>query len=103
MTNNEAISRIKFLLDVGGSDGFTSSDREAMNAAINALSDSKKPKTNGDRIRAMTDEELANEITELIINAIHSRAIFYGYITYRQIVDANLEWLQKEAESSDER
>lgn len=59
MTNNEAISRIKFLLDVGGSDGFTYSDKKALNAAINALSECKKPKTNADRIRQMTDEELA--------------------------------------------
>lgn len=59
MTNNEAISKIKFLLDVGGSDGFTSSDKEALNTAINALSEPKTPKTNGDRIRQMTDEELA--------------------------------------------
>ena len=59
MTNGEAISRIKFMLDVGGSDGFTSTDREALNMAINALSDCKNPKTNGDRIRQMTDEEIA--------------------------------------------
>lgn len=63
MTNNEAVSRIKFLLDVGGSDGFTSSDKEALNMAINALSECKKPKTNGDRIRQMTDEELAESLS----------------------------------------
>lgn len=38
MNSNEAVSRIKFLLDVGGSDGFTSEDKEALNMAINALS-----------------------------------------------------------------
>lgn len=38
MNNNEAISQIKFLLDVGGSDGFTSRDKEALNMAIDALS-----------------------------------------------------------------
>lgn len=60
MTNNEAISKIKFLLDVGGSDGFTSADKEALNMAINALSTEiiKLPKSNGDKIRQMTDEEL---------------------------------------------
>lgn len=63
MTNGEAISRIKFLLDVGGSDGFTSSDREALNTAINALSEQENPKTNGDKIRQMSDEELAESLS----------------------------------------
>lgn len=67
MTNNEAISRIKFLLDVGGSDVFTSSDIEALNMAINALSEFKESKTNGDRIRHMTDEELA-EIVRFVLD-----------------------------------
>ena len=67
MNANEAISRIKFLLDVGGSDGFTDLDREALNMAINVLSERDVPKTNGDRIRQMTDDELfsfLNEITD---------------------------------------
>ena len=61
MNNNEAIGRIRFMLDVGGSDGFTSADKEALNMAINALSAeiTAPPKSNADRIRQMTDEELS--------------------------------------------
>lgn len=55
-----------------------------------------KPMTNADRIRQMTDEELAEELTSLIINALHSRAIFYGNVTEEQITDANLKWLKLE-------
>jgi hypothetical protein len=64
MNANEAISKIRFMLDVGGSDGFTSSDKEALNMAIDALtiSISEKPRTNGDRIRQMSDEELAKKL-----------------------------------------
>lgn len=62
MNANEAIGKIRFMLDVGGSDGFTSADKEALNMAINALSAeiSAPPKSNADRIRQMTDEELAD-------------------------------------------
>lgn len=63
MTATEAISRIKFLLDVGGSDGFTSSDKEALNTAINALSKQENLKTNSDKIRQMSDEELAESLS----------------------------------------
>ena len=66
MNAEEAISKIRFMLDVGGSDGFTSSDKEALNMAIDALTVaiSEKSRTNGDRIRQMTDEELADKLTD---------------------------------------
>lgn len=67
MTSADAINRIKFLLDSGVSDGFTSTDKEALNTAINALSECKKPSTNGDRIRQMTNEELA-EIVRFVLD-----------------------------------
>ena len=57
---------------------------------------SAKHKTNADRIRQMTDEELAEELTSLIINALHSRAIFYGKATEKQITVANMKWLKQE-------
>lgn len=61
MNASIAISRIRFMLDVGGSDGFTSADKEALNMAVNALSAeiNAQPKTNGDRLRRMSDEQLA--------------------------------------------
>ena len=59
MKNSEAISKIRFMLDVGGNDGFSASDKEALNMAINALSLHDEPKSNADKIRAMDDEELA--------------------------------------------
>ena len=55
-----------------------------------------KPMTNADRIRQMTDEELAEELTDLIINAMRSPAIFYGRATDEQITAANLKWLKLE-------
>jgi hypothetical protein len=59
--------------------------------------------TNGDKIRAMTDEEIAKELTGLMINAIHSPAFFYGVVkvTEKQITTANLKWLQKEVREDD--
>jgi hypothetical protein len=96
MTNNEAISRIKFLLDVGGSDGFTSSDGEALNTAINALYECKKPKTNGDRIRQMTDEELAE-----FLNVYAGCRLCDGYkrgICNSECIKGFLAWLRKEVD-----
>lgn len=52
--------------------------------------------TNGDKIRQMTDEDLAKELTDFIINAIHSPAIFHGKVTEEQITVANLKWLKQE-------
>lgn len=54
MNANEAISKIRFMLDVGGSDGFTSADKEALNMAINALSAeiSAPPKSNEEHTAA---------------------------------------------------
>ena len=60
-----------------------------------------KPMTNADRIRHMKDEELAEELTSLIINALHSRAIFYGKVTEEQITAANLKWLKLEVIEDD--
>ena len=58
---------------------------------------SAKSFTNGDRIRQMDDEELAEELTSLITNALHSPAIFYGKATEEQITAANLKWLKQDA------
>ena len=52
-----------------------------------------KPMTNADRIRQMTDEELAEEITNLIMN---TPLLFRGKETEEHIKTANLEWLKLE-------
>ena len=95
MNANEAISKIRFMLDVGGSDGFTSADKEALNMVINALTAeiSKKPKSNADRIRQMTDEELAEWL-----NGICNRCISDSGCTGCPIYDgcaADVDWQEK--------
>lgn len=73
-------------------------DEEAIFNRTKAIMDevSAPPKTNADRIRQMTDAEIAKELTGLMINAIHSPAFFYGRVTEKLITTANLKWLQKE-------
>lgn len=51
--------------------------------------------TNGDKMRKMTDKELAEKITSLIYNAIYG-LVLDGNFTYQQMFDSNLEWLEKE-------
>lgn len=52
--------------------------------------------TNGEKIRKMTDKELASEITRLILNALYSPVVLHGKFTYQQMLDSNLEWLEEE-------
>ena len=52
--------------------------------------------TNGDKIRQMENKELAEEITELIYNALCSAVVLHGKFTYQQMLDSNFEWLEKE-------
>ncbi len=59
------------------------------------------PKTNGDRIRQMTDKELAKVHTGLIINAVYSPTFFYSMLKEEQITSANLEWLRKKVDKDD--
>ena len=59
------------------------------------------PKTNGDRIRQMTDKELAEVHTGLIINAVYSPTFFYSMLKEEQITSANLEWLRKKVDKDD--
>ena len=59
--------------------------------------------TNGDKIRQMENKELAEEITELIYNALCSAVVLHGKLTYQQILDSNLEWLEKEVNINDKR
>lgn len=54
------------------------------------LRDSKKPKTNADRIRAMSDEELAEFLEDVETQGYHDQSIS-GTLEM-------IEWLQSEAE-----
>jgi hypothetical protein len=69
---------------------------------LDSYMDEKKPMTNADRIRAMTDEELA----ELLADETHriAKPVFdyFGYGIEKQIVYARrLDWLQQPEEGAD--
>ena len=49
---------------------------------------------NGDKIRKMTDKELAIEIVSLIYNAFP--VILDGEFTYQQMAESYLKWLEEE-------
>jgi hypothetical protein len=101
MNANEAISKIRFMLDVGGSDGFTSSDKEALHMAINALSAeiTAQPKSNADRIRQMTDEELAKMVSMEVCRIVKPdgkgcpKGFYFG-----KCDKCVLKWLKQEAD-----
>ena len=69
-----------------------------------------KPQTNADRIRAMSDDELAQEMiffcpTDTVFNGneTYEKPHYTGldgryYPTSEELVSANLEWLQQPAE-----
>lgn len=55
----------------------------------------QKKMTNADRIRSMTDEELAEFISDIKLRAFK----YFGHTgDYDEIVESNLEWLKQEAE-----
>ena len=70
----------------------------------------EKPKTNADRIRAMSDEELAKEIlffcpTDTVFKGedTYGKPHYTGldgryYATSEEVVASNLEWLQQPAD-----
>ena len=72
------------------------------NCVHNAM-DNFKPKTNADRIRSMSDEELADEnlyfISECALKeGFHYTGLDGGYYkTAKEAVKANLQWLKSEA------
>lgn len=96
MNANGAIGKIKFMLDVGGSNGFTSADKEALNLAINALSAgiTAPPKSNGDKIRSMTDEELADKLTDKCAVCVYHYAECETKFCICE--EGVLEWLKQE-------
>lgn len=78
-------------------------DYEAIDKKLKAIvaEITAPPKTNGDRIRQMTDKELAKVHTGLIINALYSPTFFYSMLKEEQITSANLEWLRKKVDKDD--
>ena len=62
-----------------------------------------KPKTNADKLRSMSDEELAEWIKELIENASHSRINDKGVWGKAEIAGGHIipwiDWLRREAET----
>ena len=67
-------------------------------------SDNYKRMTNADRIRSMSDEELAEFIEQISADSMDT--ISFGTKDYEEIwehKETALKWLQSEAEESDER
>ena len=63
------------------------------------LRDSKKPKTNADKIRSMSDEELAEFIEQVSTDSMET--ISFGTKEYEEIwehKETALQWLQSEVE-----
>lgn len=56
----------------------------------------KKPMTNADRIRAMTDEELAAQLYLLRLDALRLE----GYEGFIETKDEVLDWLKEEIEDA---
>ena len=59
-----------------------------------------REKTNADRIRSMSDEEL-NDLFNDIYNAGVEDAVSYEWGQYTDSFEWNMEWLQQPAEESD--
>ena len=58
----------------------------------------KKPMTNADRIRAMTDEELAEELYLLRLDALRLE----GYDGFIETKDEILDWLKEGVDNANE-
>ena len=77
----------------------------AIDTAIEALKATvKQPKTNGDRIRSMTDEELVKSIGLMCKRCAYNKVV-HGECFGRgkECTDGNLEWLKQEVDPNDER
>ena len=64
----------------------------------------EKPKTNADRIRSFSDDELAEFIEQVSTDSMET--ISFGTKEYEEIwehKETALQWLQSEVEESDER
>lgn len=100
-------NQIEMIIATVCNTGYTlqTGDKEAIFNRTKAIMDevSAPPKTNGDRIRQMTDKELAEVHTGLIINAVYSPTFFYSMLKEEQIMSTNLEWLRKKVDKDDKR
>ena len=98
-------NEIEMLMGEISNTGYTMQDcdYEAIDKRLKAIvaEITAPPKTNGDRIRQMTDKELAKVHTSLMIDAIYSPTFFYSMLKEEQITSANLEWLRKKVDKDD--
>lgn len=66
--------------------------------------DGREKQTNADRIRSMSDEELANENVYFVSEFVAQQGLRYTgldghyYRTGKEVVEANKKWLQSEVE-----
>ena len=104
MTNEEAIKVLRTeSIELGGSASSVCRFWEALDMAVKALEDVTDKNvgkmTNADRIRAMTDEELA---WELMLWRCEAVARHHGISSvYPDTQKTILEWLQQPAEEDD--
>ena len=98
MTREEAIEAIK----CNWPDSRYTILREALDMAVKALEDvtdkNVEKMTNADRIRAMTDEELAEFIKHIKVRAAFCKAV-KNNDAFEELCSA--EWLQQPAEEDD--
>lgn len=93
MTNERAAKIILDLINAGEAEyrNFSVEEIRALKKAYVALN--SEPTTNADRIRAMSDEKLAEQLYLLRLDALRLEG-FEGFIETK---DEVLEWLKEEA------
>ena len=69
-------------------------DKEQMQRVIEAHNESQKPQTNADRIRAMSDEQLAKLFMDFAVKCYDDCGVSAEIIT----TDYVMEWLKQPAE-----
>ena len=99
MTIGGAISQLQELIDNGWINPIA---QPAVKKVIETIQMElqAEPETNADRIRAMTDEELANELGFIVDAFYYGRGLrdnlrLYPFKSYKEI----LKWLKQEANS----
>ena len=102
MKNTEAIKWLKAIKEKyihGGDEWYDSKRKEAIDCAITVLGG--EVKTNADRIRAMSDEELAERDIDIVLNVMAALRIT-NTGDPEEAVKLRLEWLKQRAKEVSE-
>lgn len=57
--------------------------------------------TNFEWIISADDKKIAEELTQLILNALRSPSVYHGVVSEEAITKANVEWLNRERVEDD--